>query len=51
MNRLSLKNNLLKFETLGGLPILLAKSIEYRIPQMKEAKARRCHEHVITGWI
>ena len=47
MNWLSLRNNWLKFETLGELPITLEESIEYT--SNEESKTERC-QHV-TGWI
>ena len=45
MNRLSLRNNRLKFETLGELPIVLKRNLQ-NIPQINERiKTGRC-QHV-----
>ena len=46
MNRLSLRNNRLKFKIAGKLPIILEDSIKYTLFQ--ESKTGGC-EHV-TGW-
>ena len=48
MNRLSLRNNRLKFETSEELSVVLEESIE-NILQMNESKTGRC-QHV-TNWI
>ena len=37
MNRLSLRNNQLKLETSGELPIILEKSVTSNMPQMNKA--------------
>ena len=48
MKQLSLRNNRLKFETSGLLPIILEESIEYNA-STNESNIRRC-EHVTNRW-
>lgn len=48
MNRSSLRNERLKFETLGkDLPIVLEESSEY--PRMRDKKTKRRSRHVTDG--
>jgi hypothetical protein len=45
LNRLSLKNNWLRFKTPGNLPIILEESMEYNPEWVNEENPERC-EHV-----